>query len=119
MSIFLFKTIFLLSFNYSCPHFSPIALPCPAHPPYPTFNPPLPYPFGFVHRSLYMFFDLTLFLLSLLSLSPPFPSGHLVCSLFPCLWLYFVCLLVLLIRFHLQVRSYSVYLSPSGFFHLA
>ena len=42
-----------------------------------------------------------------------------VCSLFQCLWLYFACLFVLLIRFHLQVRSYSVCLSLPGLFHLA
>ena len=30
---------FLLLFYYSCPHFPPITLPCPTHPPPPTFNP--------------------------------------------------------------------------------
>ena len=30
------------------------------------------------------------------------------CSLFQCLWLYFACLFVLLIRFQLKVRSYGI-----------
>ena len=42
-----------------------------------------------------------------------------VYSLFECLWLYFAWLFVLLIRFHLQVRSYGICLSPPGLFHLA
>ena len=59
---------------------------------------------------LYMFLDLTLPFLSLLiPLSPPlWPLS--VCSLFPCLWFYFARLFVLLVRFHLQVRSYGIYL---------
>ena len=48
--------------------------------------------------------------------SPPLPIIHLssplwsltVCSLFPCLCFYFACLFVLLIRFHLEVRSYGI-----------
>ena len=42
-----------------------------------------------------------------------------VCSFLLCLWFYFSCLFVLFIRFHLQVRSYGICLSPSGLFHLA
>ena len=42
-----------------------------------------------------------------------------VCSLFQNLWLYCACLFVLLIRFHLQVRSYGICLSLTGLFHLA
>ena len=50
--------------------------------------------------------SLLLFLLSLppipFPLSFPHPLWLLsACSLFPCLWLYFACLFVLLIRFHL------------------
>ena len=52
--------------------------------------------------------------------SPPLPPGSLaVCSMFPCLWLYFVCQFILFIRFHLQVRTYGIFLSPTGLFHLA
>ena len=51
----------------------------------------------------------------------PLPTLWLLsaCSLFQCLWFYFACLFVLLIRFHLYVRSYGVCLSPPGLFHLA
>ena len=38
-----------------------------------------------------------------------------VCSLFQCLWLSFARLFVLLIRLHLQVRSYGISLSMPGF----
>ena len=92
-SFFLFFCGFLL-FIYSCPHFSLITLPCPTHPP--TSSPVI-----FVHRSLYMFLELTLLLLSLvMSLPPPLWSLS-ICSSFPCLWFYFARLFVLLIRFHL------------------
>ena len=64
---------------------------------------------------LYMFLD------------DPFPFPHFirplwllsVCSLFPRLWLCFACWFVLLIRFHLQVRSYGICLSLPDLFHLA
>ena len=105
-----FKKIFWLLFHYSCPHFSPITLPCPTHTPLSTFN-PLPSPIGFVHGSFirgawHMVLDP----------SPTFPCYPLspllwslsVCSLFPCLWLYIACLFVLLIRFHLLVKSYGI-----------
>ena len=36
---------------------------------------------------------------------------------FQCLWLYFACLFILLIRFLLMVRSYGICLSPPGLFH--
>ena len=49
---------------------------------------------------------------------PPLSPLVTVCSLFQCLWLYFACLFVLLIRFHLYVRSY-ICLSLPSFFHLA
>ena len=42
-----------------------------------------------------------------------------VCSLFQCLWLYFVCFFLLLIMFQLKVRSYGICPSPPGLFHLA
>ena len=87
--------------------FSPITLPCPTQPPSPTFNPSclLSLSMGPLH----MFLDLTLPLLSpVIPLSPPLCSLP-VCSLFPCLWFYFGSLFVLLIRFHLQVRSYGIF----------
>ena len=39
-------------------------------------------------------------------------------SQFQCLWLYFVCLLVLLTRFLLKVRSYGICLSLPALFHV-
>ena len=51
---------------------------------------------------------------------PPCPLWLLsVCSLFQCLWLYFACLFILLIRFYLSMRSYGICLSLPGLFHLA
>ena len=38
------------------------------------------------------------------------------CSQFQCLWLYFACLFILLIRILLKVRSYGICLSPPGLF---
>ena len=77
------------------PHCSP--LPCPS--PSPTFNPP---PDVLAHWSFtYVLLDL------ILSLNfPCYPLllphwSRSVCSLFPSLWLYFVCLFILLIKFHL------------------
>ena len=96
-SFFLFFCGFLL-FIYSCPHFSLITLPRPSHPWPPTFN---PFPIIFDHGSFIH--------VPWLDPSPLFPIIPLlsplwlllVCSLFPCLWFYFSCLFVLLIRFHL------------------
>ena len=93
-----FFSYFLLLFHYSCPHFSPITLPRPTHPWPPTFN---PFPIIFDHGSFIH--------VPWLDPSPLFPIIPLlsplwlllVCSLFPCLWFYFSCLFVLLIRFHL------------------
>ena len=42
-----------------------------------------------------------------------------VCSLFQRLWIYVACLFVLLIRFHIYVRSYGICLLPPGLHHLA
>ena len=41
-----FFKLFLLLFHYSCTHFPPNALPCPAHDPCPTFKPPPPLSFA-------------------------------------------------------------------------
>ena len=61
--------------------------------------------------------DLPLFS-SIIPLPPPLWLLS-VCSLFQCFWLYFVCLFVLLIRFHLQVRSCGICISPPDLFQLA
>ena len=46
---------------------------------------------------------------------PPSPLWSLSAySQLQCLWLYFACLFVLLIRFLLKVRSYGICLSPHG-----
>ena len=113
---FFFFYIFLL-FNYSCPHFSPITLPWPTHPPPPTFS---PYPhIVFVHESFLHapWLDPSP---SFLHYTPlPSPLVTVSFSLFPCLWFYFGHLFVLSIRFHLKVRSYGICPSPPGLFHLA
>ena len=89
-------------------------------PPYPPLLTTLnPHPLWLGPWVLY-----TCSLMNLLLLSPinpiPLPLWLLsVCSLFQCLWLYFACLLVLLIRFYLKVRSYGICLVPSGLIHLA
>ena len=52
--------------------------------------------------------------------SLPSPLWSLsACSQFQCLWLYFACLFVLLIRFLLKVRSNGICPSPPGLFRLA
>ena len=67
-----FKKIFWLLFHYSCPHFSPITLPCPTFPHF--LHSILSYPVVFAHMSfiqvpwLFPFFP---------PLPPsPLPSGH-------------------------------------------
>ena len=90
------------------PHCS--LLPCP--PPSHTQSPSLSLSMG----PLYMFLDLTLPLVSPI-ISLPHPLWLLSdCSLFPCLWFCFAHLFLLLIRFHLQVRSYGIFLSLPGLF---
>ena len=51
-------------------------------------------------------------------LSSPTSPLVTVSSLIKCFWLYCAWLFVLLIRFHLQVRSYGIFLSPPSLFHL-
>ena len=97
ISVFFFFH-FLLSFNYSCPHFLPL------------LSPDLPTSTSHIQSSpphclcpwvLYTCSLTTLPLLSPITFLPP-PLWLLsVCSLFPCLWFYFARLLVLLIRFQL------------------
>ena len=92
---FIFKNNFCIVVQVQLSPFSPPPCPPPSLPP--TLKPT---PFGFVHGSFvhvpwwpFLFFP---------SHVPPSPLWSLsICSLFQCLWLYFACLLVLLIRFHL------------------
>ena len=74
--------------------------------------------FGFLHMS---FIHVPWWPPTLSPIIPISPSFWLLsdCSLFQCLWFYFACLFVLLIRFHLKVRSYGISLSPLALFHLA
>ena len=106
--------IIVLLFKYSCLHFLPTTPPHPSHPHLP---PSILAPFGFVHVSFIYALDGPT---PISSYYPP-PSLWLlsVYSLFQCLWLYFPCLFVLLIRSHLQVRSYGICLSLPGLFHSA
>ena len=115
--LFLFSCYlcFLLLFRYSFLHFQPITAPRSIHPCLPTLNLPL---LALPMCPLYRFLDgpSPIFLLY------PSPSSPLllsVCSLCKCLWLYFACLFILLIRFHLKMRSYGICPSPPGLFHLA
>ena len=110
-------SFFLMAFFYSCSstvvsiftHHSP----SPSHP----HLPPSILPFVHVSFILVPWWSLPFF--------PPvipsaLPSG--CCQfvlLFQCLWLYFACLFILLIRFHWQVRSYGICLPLPGLFHLA
>ena len=95
---------------FSCHHFPP---PHPSPPPHPQSYHPLALSLG----PLYMFLD---------DPSPSFPHYPLPLSPLVTVNLFFIsmslvvfCLLVLLITFHLQVRSYSICLSPPGLFYLA
>ena len=108
----LFQISFLLLFKYSCLRFHPTMPPYPTHPHLPPSNPP---PLALPMCPLYVFLNGPSPIIPL-----PSPLWLLsVCSLFQCLWLYFACLFVLIIRFHLQVRSYGISLSPPGLFQLA
>ena len=111
-----FKKNILLLLYYSCPNFSPFALLDPAHPLLPQSIPTLlsvsmGHSYSFLGQSLLLLFTLIPFVLPLWSLS--------ICSLFPCLWVYFARQFILCIRFLLQVRSYGIFLSPTSLFHLA
>ena len=90
-------SLLLLLFKYSCLHFLPTTLLCPHPCPTPTLHPTH---LGFCSQVLYTCSLVTLPLLS--PTIPLLPSLWLpsLCSLFQCLWLYFACLFVLLLRFH-------------------
>ena len=117
INLFFCTYCFLLLLNYNCPSFSLVVLPCPSHiPTTPTVN---PYPVVLVHGSSILFLNLTIPLLSLVILLSLSLWSLSVCFLFPRLWFYFAHLFVLLIRVHLWMTPYGIFLSPSGLFHLA
>ena len=97
---------FLLLFNYNCPTFFQLLFLSAPPPSY--YRPCI----------LYNCFCKPFTLLPYNPLHSPLWSLS-ACSQFQCLWLYFACLFVLLIRFLLKVRSYDICLSLPGLFHLA
>ena len=112
-----FNCFIFLTFFYCCsstsvsisPHLSP-------HPSYPHFLPLILTLFGFVHESF-------IHVPETIPPFPPMPPSHLpsgYCHLFLIsMSLVKFCLFVLLIRFHLKVRSYGICPSLPGLFHLA
>ena len=111
--------VFFLNFFYCCSStvvsIPLLHSPCPTHPLLPTLILPL-------WLCPCVLYTCSLTTLSLFSpIIPLSPSLWLLtlCSLFPCPWFCFAHLFVLLIRFHLQVRSYGICLSLTGLFHLA
>ena len=95
--IFNFLFLFIFGENVSFFIVVHLHLSCLSPPPFPQSIPPFSMPMSL----LFMFFDLPLPLLSpIISFLPPLWSLA-VCSSFQCLWFYFACLFVLLIRFHL------------------
>ena len=93
-----FVLIILLLFNYSCLHL-------PTHPRHPHLLP------WFCPCVLYNCSCKPFTLFPHYLLPSPLCSMS-ACSLFQCLWLYFACLSVLLMRFQLKVRSYGICLLP-------
>ena len=91
---------------------SPFLPPYPPGPSIPTSH-PLSYPLWLCPCAVY---TCSLRALPLFSPIISLPSTLWLlsdCSLFQCLWLYFVCLFVLLISLHLQVRSHGCLLYTS------
>ena len=112
--LFISFCFFKFLFKYSCLHFPVTLSPTP---PNPTSHPQSFSPSALSMGPLYMFLDD-------LSLSFPhylFPLSPLitVSLFFISMSLVLFCLLVLLIKFHLSVRSYGICPSPPGLFHLA
>ena len=105
-----FFPLILLLFKYSSLTFPLTPAYSPALPTSLPFPPPTPSPV-IVHVS-FIIVPTTLFPWNSL-LSPLWSLSAF--SQFQCLWLYFACLFVLLIRFLLKVRSYGICLSPSYF----
>ena len=93
-----------LTFKYSCVHFPSITFPIP-----PTSHSQSYHPLD-LSMGPHTYSLMTLSLLSpIISLCPPLWLLS-VCYLFQCIWLYLVVawLFVLLIKIHLQVRSYGI-----------
>ena len=113
--LFLLFYICFLFFKYSGLHFSPHH----SLPPQQSLPPTL-------DSSTLWLFPCVLYKCSLttLPLFTPIIPSHLTSGycqfffLFQCLQVYFTSLLVLLIRFHLYVKSYSICRSPTGLFHV-
>ena len=114
--LFIFNEM-LLNFIVVRVQFS--AFPPHLPPPQPSLPPsPVSTPLVFVHVS----FIVVPVVPSPFSLHYPLPSPLWllsVCSSFQCLWLYFAYWFILLIRFHLKIRSHGICLSLPGLLHLA
>ena len=93
------------AFSPTSPHLAlPTSLPC--------FHPPCYCPCVLYNCSCKPF--------NLFPCNPlPSPLWSLsACAQFQCLWLYFACLFIFLMRFLLKVRSYGICPLPPGLFHL-
>ena len=99
----IFFIVALVQLSPFSPHHAP-----PLHP-NPTSHPESYLPLAFLLCPLYMFLDNSSpsFPVPLLSSPPPLWLLSL-CYLFQCLWLYFTSLFVLMMRLHLEVRSYGI-----------
>ena len=88
-------------FKYCCLHFHPTISPHP-------YLPPLNlHPLALSLCPLYIFLEALPIFFSIIPLPPLWLLS--VCSLFQCLWLYFACLFVLLIRFHPAIPPLGLY----------
>ena len=111
-SVLLF--LFLYCWHYDrCPPFPHLCLPPPSS--------LLPSP-G-LHHTIVCVHGLCSYVLWVISspsfIHSPSPLGGLsVCPMYLCLWFYFVCQFILLIRFHIWVKSYASSLSLTSLFHL-
>ena len=105
---------FLLLFSYSCPAYFPLLSSALSHSHTQSQSPPLPLPMS----PVFMFFGLPRPFFSPISPFSPILWSLSICFIFPSLCYYFAHWFVLLIRFHLLVRSYGIFLSPPGLFHL-
>ena len=97
-------------------HFSLLLSPVPP-PHHSPLSLSIPTPLSMSMSPLYTFLDLPRPLFS--CYLPPRPALVTISLFFISVSLGLFCLFVSLIRFHLQVRSYGICLSPPGLFHLA
>ena len=113
-TLFLFLLNHFLNCYCSCPYFPPFALLRPSHPRSHSHFP------HFVHVHGSFIHVLCLVPSPSFHHYPPPYSPLVTVSLFHVSMLVVLfCLFILFIRFFLQVRSYSICLSPTGWFHLA